>query len=160
MGKKHLIIGTGSAALSALESLRAINQEDEIKLVTREEMMPYSPTALPFLLSGRLKEADLWLRDDTFFEKLNSSLVLGKEVVEVIPVEKRVLYKDGSHDAYDTLLIASGSQPVVLKIKGIEETGYITFHTFYDYRAIKKALDCVFDRDWYTMQRTPYLAPS
>lgn len=66
---------------------------------------------------------------------------MGKEVVEVIPGEKKLLFRDGSHDAYDTLLIASGSKPIVRKIKGLEETGYITLHTFYDYRAIKKALE-------------------
>lgn len=138
--KRHLIIGTGSAALSALESLRGINQDDEVKLVTKESVMPYSPTALPFLLSDRIKEANLWLKDGTFFEKMKGSHVLGKEVVKVVSEERKVLYKDGTDDNYDTLLIASGSGPVVREIKGLEETGYNTFHTFYDYRAIKKAL--------------------
>ncbi|MBW1799443.1 MAG: FAD-dependent oxidoreductase [Deltaproteobacteria bacterium] len=141
MGKKHLIIGTGSAALSALESLRGCNREDEVTLVTREPLMPYSPTALPFLLSERIKEADLWLRDGTFFEKLDSTLVLDKEAVKVVPDDRKVIYGDGTEDRYDTLLLATGSRPVLRDIKGLEETGYITFHTFYDYRAIRKALE-------------------
>lgn len=140
MGKKHLIIGCGSAALNALEALRAINQEDEVKLVTREELMPYSPSALPFLLTERIQEADLWLRDGSFFERMKSTPVLGKELEKIRTGEKKVFYRDGSSEGYDSLLIATGSTPVVRKIKGLEATGCLTFRTFYDYRAIKDVL--------------------
>ena len=57
MRKKHLIIGAGPAALSALEAIRHVTSQDEVKLVTLEDCLPYSPAALPYLLLGRLTEA-------------------------------------------------------------------------------------------------------
>ena len=70
MAKKHLIIGCGTAALSAAKKIRSMNRDDEIKLVTREHTLPYSPAALPYLLSGRLKEDNLWVADDSLLHEL------------------------------------------------------------------------------------------
>lgn len=48
--KKHLIIGSGSAGLSAAEEIRRLTEEDEIRVVTAEDYSPYSPTVLPYFL--------------------------------------------------------------------------------------------------------------
>lgn len=109
--KKHLIIGAGSAALSALAEIRRVNSEDEVKLITREEHPPYSPAALPYLLSGKITEAELWMKGENHFKNLRSSLVKGKEVAQVVPEQQKVVYSDGISENYDTLLIASGAEP-------------------------------------------------
>jgi phenylglyoxylate dehydrogenase epsilon subunit len=138
MAKKHLLIGCGSAALSAIEGIRSVSAEDEIKLVTRENLMPYSPTALPALLTGKITEENLYLRDDNFFQRMNATLVKNKKAVKVLPGEHKVLFDDGTDDVYDTLLIATGSHPIVPEIKGLEETGFMVFHNFDDYLKIKE----------------------
>jgi phenylglyoxylate dehydrogenase epsilon subunit len=141
MARKHLIIGCGSAALSALEKIRSITQEDEVKLVTREEYAPYSPTALPYLLSGRIGEAELWMRKEDYFREMRSSLQQGKEVIGVDPDRKEVTYQDGEKEGYDTLLIATGSEPLRPPIKGLEEAGFLGFRTMADYKRLVAALD-------------------
>jgi len=93
--KKHLIIGAGPAALSALEEIRRVTSEDEVKLVAREEHPPYSPAALPYLLSGKITEAALWMRGENYFEDLRGSLLRGKEVRQVVPEQQKVVYHDG-----------------------------------------------------------------
>ena len=80
--KKHLIIGCSSAALSALEKIRAIAAEDEIKLVTKEEYSPYSPTSLPYLLSGRITEKELPLREENYLETLSRKKIAKKSIDE------------------------------------------------------------------------------
>ena len=131
---KHLIIGCGTAAMSALKKIRSITSEDEIKLVTMEEYPPYSPAALPYLIAGRIKEEDMWLADEQHFKQMKCCLAKGKEVVRVIPETKEVIYKDGEREKYDTLLIASGSEPSWPPIQGFEETTCLGFHTMTDYR--------------------------
>lgn len=119
--KKHIIIGCGPAALSALEKIRAVTSEDEVRLFTMDENPPYCPASLPSLLSGRMTEAELWMKDRDYFESLKSTLVKGKEVTQVLAEERKVICRDGSSENYDTLLIASGSVPVTPSIKGLEE---------------------------------------
>ncbi len=134
--RRHLIIGCGPAALLASEKIRSLNQQDEIKLVTMENCLPYSPAVLPYLLSGRTTESDICIADESYFGKLRASLVTGKEVVVVLPEKKEVIYRDGGKDNYDTLLIASGSEPMEPKIKGLRETGFLPFRTLLDCREL------------------------
>jgi len=141
MTKKHLIIGCGTAALSAAKKIRSIAQEDEIKLATMEDCLPYSPASLPYLLSGRLKEDNLWVANDSLFQEWRFDLVKGKEVVGLKVEQKEVIYQDGGQERYDTLLIASGSQPTKPPIRGLETTGFVGFHTIKDSRELSKKLD-------------------
>ena len=130
--KKHLIIGTGSAGLSAAEEIRRLNAEDEIKVVSAEDYPPYSPTVLPYLLSGRTDEAHLSMRKDNYFDTIGAIFARGKEVVRLLPESKEVVYKDGEREKYDTLLIASGADSSCPPIKGLAENGYLGFHTIAD----------------------------
>jgi phenylglyoxylate dehydrogenase epsilon subunit len=141
MAKRHLIIGCGTAALSAAKKIRSIAQEDEIKLVTMEDCLPYSPASLPYLLSGRLKEDNLWVVNDSLLREWRFDLAKGKEVVGLKVEQKEVIYKDGEQERYDTLLIASGSEPSKPPIRGLETAGFVGFHTLKDSRELSKKLD-------------------
>ena len=138
--RKHLIIGCGAAAFAALRKIRSLSSEDEVVMVTKENHLPYSLAALPYIISGRIGEADLWLADEDYLKQIGCSLLKGKEVTEVHPERKQVTYKDGEQEGYDTLLIASGSQPTTLRIKGLEEVGFATFHTLDDCQGLKQQL--------------------
>src|SRR4030042_5116137 len=102
MTKKHLIIGCGTAALSAAKKIRSIAREDEIKLVTMEDCLPYSPASLPYLLSGRLKEDSLWVTNDPLLQEWRFDLARGKEVVGLKVDQKGGIYQDGGQERYDT----------------------------------------------------------
>lgn len=138
--RKHLIIGCGAAALAALRKIRAISSDDEVVMVTREEYLPYSPAALPYIISGRITEKDLWLVDEHYLSSMGCSLLKGKEVTEVHPEQKQVTYKDGGRESYDTLLVASGSRPVTPEIPGLDEVGFAAFHTISDCRRLQQQL--------------------
>src|SRR4030042_3917809 len=96
---KHLIIGSGRAALSTLEQIRKFKPDDEIKLVTMEDCLPYSPAALPYLLADKIKETALWLRDIKYFKRMKTTFVTGKKVVEIQPEAKQVVYQDGGGES-------------------------------------------------------------
>lgn len=138
--RKHLIIGCGAAAFAAGQRIRSLSPEDEVVMVTKDNHLPYSLAALPYIISGRIAEADPWLSDEDCLRKMGCSLIKGKEVTAVHPEHKQVSYKDGSLESYDSLLIATGSQPVMVNIKGLEEAGFATFHTLDDCRGLKQQL--------------------
>lgn len=140
MATKHLIIGAGKAALNALEEIRQVTAEDEVKLVSMEDCPPYSPAALIYLLSGRITEAELWMKDENYLRKLRGALVMGKEVTRILPEKKKIIYHDRSSENYDTLLIASGSEPIRPPIEGLTETGFHDFRTLVDCRRLLREL--------------------
>ena len=139
--KKHVIVGSGPAALSALEKIRAVTSEDEVKLVTMDNCPPYSPGSLPSLLSGRITEAELWMKDKDYFENLKSNLVRGKEVTQVLPDKKKVIYRDGNSENYDTLLIASGSESTKPRIEGLDEVEVHGLRNLPDCRRLMQQLE-------------------
>ena len=49
----YLIVGASHAALSALHAIRLHDAEQEVTLLTRDDSLPYSPTVLPYVVSGR-----------------------------------------------------------------------------------------------------------
>jgi phenylglyoxylate dehydrogenase epsilon subunit len=127
--KKHLIIGSGVAAIAAVRAIRSVNAEDSITLVTREDALPYSPAVVPYLLSGRTEESRIAIADETFLEAKGCSVRRSKEVIRVGPEAKEIVYADGESEQYDTLLIASGSEPTKPAIAGLEESEFIGCHT-------------------------------
>ena len=128
--RKHLMIGAGAAALSALQMIKSIRPDDEAVLVTKENDLPYSPTALPYVLSGRIDRHSIWLREEDYFKKAGAVLMRGREAVEVDPAKKRVAFSDGEKESYDKLLIATGSDAVGPSLQG--GAGFLKFHTLED----------------------------
>ena len=111
--RKHLIIGCGTAALSALKQIRKVNSEDEVNLVTMESHPPYSPMSLPYVISERVSRSDIQMVPDDFFSQMNATLLKNRRVVRVDSKDQRVTYDNGESDTYDRLLIATGSDPIV-----------------------------------------------
>ena len=138
--RKHVIIGCGTAGLTAAKEIRRLAPEDEVILTTKESHLPYSPAALPYLVSGKIEESDLWLVDEDYLSSTGCILLRDKEVSEIHWEKKQLSYKDGGNINYDTLLIASGSQPAMADISGIEEVSPLYFHTLKDYGLLRQRL--------------------
>ncbi len=139
--RKHLIIGCGSAGLSALEQIRRLKSEDEIKVVSMEDSLPYSPTLLPYILSGKVDEANLPIRTDDYFNDMKAGFAKGKKVTQLLHDKKQVVYEDGEQETYDTLLIASGSEPAKPPINGLDENTFLGFHTIKDCQKLLEELE-------------------
>jgi NAD(P)H-nitrite reductase large subunit len=135
--KKHLIIGCGPAALSAVDAIRRVSNEDEITVVSKQDSPPYSPAVLPYVLSRRADESALFARDEDYFRKMAVTFFRGREAVCILPVEKRVVCRSRDTEQYDTLLIASGAEPIPQPVHGSHEDNLLTFHTYGDYRRLR-----------------------
>jgi len=133
---KHLILGNGPTGVVAAETLRRAAPTDDILLVGNEPEPPYSRMAIPYLLEGNINEAGTYLRKSTdHFDSLCIRQLRGRAVA--LNTEKRtVLFDDGHFEAYDRLLIATGSHPVRPPIPGVDLPQVQTCWTLDDARAI------------------------
>jgi phenylglyoxylate dehydrogenase epsilon subunit len=138
--KKHLIVGSGAAGLSALREIRSISAEDMIKMVSMEGVLPYSPTSLSYLLSGKIEEAKLWTANEDYLKEMKCTLAVDKKLTKILPERKEVVFQGGEREGYDTLLIATGSEPVMPAIEGMKEIAFLGFHTLQDYKEILQQL--------------------
>jgi len=119
-----------------LREIRSVTHDDEIRMVTMETTLPYSPTALPYLLSGKIDEETLWVVDEEFFRQMGAELVRGRRVVGIPWDRKEVVLDDGSRENFDTVLIATGSEPLLPDLAGFDTVSVLGFHTLDDYHRL------------------------
>jgi phenylglyoxylate dehydrogenase epsilon subunit len=138
--RKFLIVGCGTTALNALKQIRRVNFQDEVKLVTMEPHLPYSPTSLPYLISERIKESEILMVMGHYFDQMKAELVRGKRV-EHIDIERReIIYDSRERDSYDSLLIATGSEPVLPPIPGLNNKQALQLRTLDDAKQLKSKM--------------------
>ena len=132
----HVILGAGPAGVIAAETIRKHAPADTITLVGDEKEPPYSRMAIPYLLMGHVQERGTYLRKGaTHFADLKINVVQAR-AKQVDATAKTVKLDNGITVAFDTLLLATGSQPVRPPIPGIDAAGVHTCWTLEDARAI------------------------
>ncbi|MDP2916584.1 MAG: NAD(P)/FAD-dependent oxidoreductase, partial [Dehalococcoidia bacterium] len=94
--KKHVILGNGGAAVSAICAIRSVSAADEIVVVSKEICYAYSPVLLTYYLSGRIKYDDIFIFNKTSYRKNNVKTILGKKAGRVNPARREVRLDDGS----------------------------------------------------------------
>ncbi|MBS7526182.1 FAD-dependent oxidoreductase [Fusibacter paucivorans] len=135
-GKKMMIIGAGPAAQAAAKAMRKLDYSAEITFITREETMPYSPVALPYLINGDLTSEALFEKGEKLVKDLNVNVITGKAVIAVDPAKKEVILQGDEAMAYDKLLIASGASPKGLKVDGLKNEDLLVFRTMADFEKL------------------------
>jgi len=132
----HLIIGSGPAGVLAADTLRALDPDAAIVVLSGEPGPPYARMALPYLLKGGIAEQGTWLRQDpSHYDSRGIELQSGR-VSAIDPANHTVRLLDGSSRSYDRLLIATGAHPVVPPIEGIERPQVQSCWTLEDARRI------------------------
>ncbi len=126
METKYLIIGSSHAALEALRAIRQADRDGSMTMLTRDGHMPYSPTILPYVVSGRSAPDRAILRDETFFAANGCAFVGNATAVGLDAKGKTVALADGRSWRYDKLLIATGAAPAIPPVPGLD--GSVPFH--------------------------------
>ena len=144
---QHIILGAGPAGVVAAETLRKIDPDSSVTLVAGEDSPPYSRMAIPYMLTGKIKE------DGTHLRKTDGHYAaLGIEVVharaeQVSPKDGTVKLSNGKALKYDRLLVATGAHPIAPPIPGLDLPGVHHCWTLEDARSIagraKKGSDVV-----------------
>jgi NAD(P)H-nitrite reductase large subunit len=120
---RHLILGAGPAGIIAAETIRKHAPYDSITVVGDEPEPPYSRMAIPYLLVGNVEENGTYLRrDPDQFRKLNIT-VLRQRAVSVDAARRTATLDNGNILGFETLLIATGSNPVRPPVPGMDLPG-------------------------------------
>jgi nitrite reductase (NADH) large subunit len=121
---KIIIIGAGPAGVSAVETIRAHDQESEILMLSGEPFPPYSPPAMAdHFIHG--SNAHLW-RGQDWPEKQNVDYRSGVTVRGVNPDDHLIQLRQGEEINFNRLVIATGSR-LYAPVEGAELPGVYNF---------------------------------
>lgn len=135
-----VIVGNSVAGTAAIEAIRLIDRTRPIVVIDRDRCGLYSRPLISYFLEGRADDALLRLRPDGFHARMGVRMILGRTVTAIDPARRSVRLDNGRCIAYGNLLLALGAEPVRPAIDGLDGAGVLTFTTWDDALALKKAV--------------------
>lgn len=138
--KRYVIIGSGPAGATAAETVKKLDKESKITVVTDEGYPFYKREHIAGLISGEETEEGLFEKGRDFYEKIGADFVNG-HVVQVLPEKNHLILDDASDIHYDFLLIASGGKPIRPAWPGVQLEGISTLYTLDDAKKVAKLVE-------------------
>lgn len=140
-GREHLlVIGNGMAGCRAVEEILARDpRRYRITIIGAEPRVNYNRIMLSSLLAGEKSFDQIVINDAAWYAEHGIRLIAGDPVIAIDRAAKRVLVRSGAAEDYDRLLIATGSEPIVIPVPGAELKGVVTFRDLDDVDAMLEA---------------------
>jgi NAD(P)H-dependent nitrite reductase small subunit len=139
-GKRRLVVvGNGMAGMRTVEELmKQAPDQWEIVVFGAEPHGNYNRILLSPVLAGEKKKEEIFLHSPEWYMEHGVTLHMGDPVVSIDRRKRTVKSQQGVEVTYDRLLLATGSQPIVLPIPGATLPGVITFRDLADVDAMLK----------------------
>ncbi len=132
-----IIVGGGAAGNAAAEMLRRDGYSGGVTMISADDATPYDrPNLSKDFLAGTANEEWIPLRSMDFYREHQIELLLNTRVAAIDPGKKSVQLADGSNRRFDALLLATGAEPVKLKIPGADSPQVCYLRSLSDCRAI------------------------
>jgi len=135
MKQRLVVIGNGMAGMRTVEELiSAAPEKYDITVFGAEPYGNYNRIMLSSVLCGEKTIEDIVINDRQWYADNGICLYASqdKSVVRIDRVNRIVYAQDGTSAAYDRLLIATGSKPLVPAIPGNDLEGVISFRDIFD----------------------------
>ena len=130
---KLVVVGNGMAGIRTLEELlKLVPDMYDITVFGAEPHPNYNRILLSPVLAGEQTFDDIVLNPLDWYAENGIRLHLGKEVVKIDRIQRRVIAADGTEAEYDRLLLATGSLPIILPVPGKELKGVIGYRDIQD----------------------------
>ncbi|MBS1184379.1 MAG: nirB, partial [Proteobacteria bacterium] len=133
MTEKLVIIGNGMAPGRMLEELfeKAPGAYD-VTIFNAEPRVNYDRIMLSPVLSGEKSYADIVIHDEAWYATNGVTLLKGARVTQIDRANRIVTAADGRTAAYDKLVIATGSSPIIIPVPGHQLPGVLAYRDLDD----------------------------
>lgn len=138
MAQHIIVIGAGQAGQSVVTTLRARGFDGQITLIGEEPVPPYQrPPLSKAYLSGEIGEDRLWVQTPQAWDEQKVDMRTGLRALAIDRDGKSVTFDDGSSQAYDHLVFATGSRVRELPVDGADLDGVRYLRNIADVDALK-----------------------
>lgn len=145
---KLVIVGGVAGGASAAARARRLDEQAEIVMLERGEFISFANCGLPYHVGGVIPQRDslLVMTPERFKARFNVDVRIRQEVTAIqrdrkVVTVKRLDTGESYEEAYDRLILATGSRPVVLPIPGADGPGVHTLWTMGDMDRILASLE-------------------
>ncbi|MDR3590615.1 MAG: FAD-dependent oxidoreductase [Negativicutes bacterium] len=132
----YIIIGQGAAGTTAAKTLREIDPATPVTVITAERDYFYSRIDLPDIIGGKVEPETAVLQTPEAFEAMGVTCLMDTTVKAIHTDSQQVELATGERLNYKKLLLATGSEPVMPRLPGIDAQGVHTLWTMDQARAM------------------------
>ena len=133
MAEPLVIVGQGMAATKLVEELTAhALGRYSIIVIGAEPRRAYNRVLLSSMLAGEMAAGDLELKNADWWRAHGVTNVFGRAATAIDRAGKCVTLADGARIPYSKLVLATGSDPIMLPKPGMDLPGVISFRTMDD----------------------------
>lgn len=129
---RYVILGAGTAALSAATAIRERDASGSIVMISEEDELPYNRPMLTKNMFAGPEPKVFTIHDEKWYEEQRIQLVFGRKIVSLDPSAKKVVMEDGQTYEYDKCIYALGSHFFVPPFEGHQEERVTTIRTLAD----------------------------
>jgi len=141
--QRFVIIGSSAAGTKAAETIRRLQPNARITLVTEEEMPFYSRCLLPDYLAGEKTESSLLFRPVDFVQNFSLELITNERVISIDPKREELKTAKGRTIGFDKLLVSTGSSYIMPPVPGLKGEGILGLRSINDAQKILKKIQNV-----------------
>jgi len=138
MSKQRIVVvGNGMVGHKFIDNMICREDADQYEIVTfsEEPRLAYDRVQLSAYFSGSTAE-DLMLTSEGYYQENNVNYVLNEKVTGLNCADKKVVTASGREEAYDKLVLATGSFPFVPPIPGKDQPHCLVYRTIEDLDAM------------------------
>ena len=137
VGLPHLVVvGNGMAGVACVEEILKHERKFRITIFGDETEPNYNRILLSAVLAGERTLDEITLHPLEWYREKRIALRVGVRIVGVDAGGKTVAGNDGSVTAYNKLLLATGSFPLIPPIAGADKDGVFVFRSISDARGL------------------------
>jgi len=131
--RRLVLVGNGMAGVRALEEiLSRAPHMFSITVFGAEPHGNYNRIMLSPVLAGEKTFAEIVTHDHAWYEQNHIELIAGEAVTAIDRTNRRVTGAHGTMRPYDVLILATGSNPVIIPFPGHDLPGVIAFRDIAD----------------------------
>ena len=131
--EKLILIGNGMAGVRTLEELLKLAPEKyDITVFGAEPYGNYNRILLSPVLAGEKTIDEIMINGEEWYAENKITLLKGKKIIKIDRINRKVIADDSTEREYDRIILATGSNPFVIPIKGTDLPGVITFRDIHD----------------------------
>ncbi len=136
--ERIIIIGGGTSAVAAAESIRKRNDSCSITMISDEKILPYNRPMLTKNLFEDFSRIDISIKPRTWYDEQKINLLIGESAAKILPEEKKVLLAGGDILQYDKLILATGASSFIPPIPGHDKEGVFVIRKMDDVLKIQE----------------------
>lgn len=140
--ERLVVVGNGMAGIRAVEELLKLTPDlYDITVFGTEPHGNYNRILLSPVLAGEKTIDDIMLNTLDWYDENGITLHTSETVRKIDRVNRKVITESGLEAPYDRLLLATGSDPVMLPLPGADLPGVIGFRDIGDVNRMLEASD-------------------